>query len=79
MPLQPPETSTSEVTWTVNGRLSDNSITSFQVRVTVEGPQAETEGDACLQALVDTLGARFVGVTGTKGYTSYATRAMTPS
>jgi hypothetical protein len=49
------------------------------VKVTVEGPSQEAEGDACLQALVDLLGTRFAGVTGTKGFTAYTTRAMTPS
>lgn len=79
MPLNPPETSSSDTTWVVNGRLSANSVTSFQAHITVEGPSDEAEGDACLQALVDVLSTRFSGVTGTKGYTSYTTRAMSPS
>jgi hypothetical protein len=79
MPLDPPETSTSDTTWFVNGRYSANSVTSFQVKVTVEGPSQEAEGDACLQALVDLLGTRFAGVTGTKGFTAYTTRNMTTS
>ncbi|QTD96959.1 hypothetical protein [Streptomyces cyanogenus] len=79
MPLDPPQTSTSDVTWVVNGRYNANSVTSFQVHISVEGPSDEDEGDACLQALVDLLRTRFAGVTGTKGYTSYTTRAMTPS
>jgi hypothetical protein len=80
MPLNPPETSTSDIAWIVNGRYSPNSVTSFQVKVTVEGPSDEAEGDACLQALVDLLGSRFAGVAGTKAFTApYTTRAMTPS
>jgi hypothetical protein len=79
MPLNPPETSTSDIAWIVNGRYSPNSVTSFQLKVTVEGPSDEAEGDACLQALVDLLGSRFAGVNGTKAFTAYTTRAMTPS
>ncbi|MFI1767531.1 hypothetical protein ACH41H_36540 [Streptomyces sp. NPDC020800] len=79
MPLDPPQTSTSDITWVVNGRYSANSATSFQVHITTEGPSDEDEGDACLQALVDLLTTRFAGVSGTKGYTSYTTRNMTLS
>ena len=79
MPLDQPQTSTSDTTWVVNGRYSANSATTFQAHITVEGPSDEAEGDACLQALVDLLGTRFAGVTGTKGYTAYTTRNMTPS
>jgi len=79
MPLDSPQTSTSDVTWTVSGRYSANSVTSFQAHVTVEGPSDEAEGDACLQALVDLLSTRFPGVTATKGYTTYTTRGMTVS
>jgi hypothetical protein len=79
MPLAPPETSTSDIAWIVNGRYNANSVTSFQLHITVEGPSDEAEGDACLQALVDLLGTRFAGVAGTKGFTAYTTRAMTPS
>jgi len=77
MPLAPPETSSSDTTWVVNGRYSANSATTFQLHVTTEGPSDEAEGDACLQALVDLLSTRFASVTGTKGYTSYTTRNMT--
>lgn len=79
MPLDPPQTSSSDITWVVNGRYSANSSTSFQAHITVEGPSAEAEGDACLQALIDLLQTRFAGVTGTKGFTAYTTRNMTPS
>ena len=79
MPLDQPQTSTSDITWVVNGRYSANSATTFQAHITVEGPSDETEGDACLQALVDLLSTRFTGVTGTKGFTAYTTRNMTPS
>lgn len=79
MSLDPPETSTSDTTWFVNGRLNANSITSFQVSITVEGPSTESEGDALLQGLVDLLSTRYYGVNGTKGYTAYTTRNMTPS
>ena len=79
MPLQPPQTSTSDTTWIINGRLNANSITGFQVSITTEGPSTEAEGDALLQSLVDLLSSRYYGVTGTKGYTSYTTRNMTVS
>lgn len=79
MPLNPPETSSSDTTWVINGRYSANSVTSFQAHISVEGPSDEAEGDACLQALLDLLSTRFAGVTATKGYTSYTTRTMTLS
>lgn len=79
MPLDQPETTNSDTKWTINGRLNGNSATSFQVTISTEGPATEAEGDALLQALVDLLGSRYYGVTGTKGYTAYITRAMTPS
>ena len=79
MPLDPPQTSSSDTTWIVNGRYNANSITSFQVSISVEGPSTESEGDALLQDLVDLLSTRYYGVTGTKGYTAYTTRNMTLS
>ncbi|MEU1407109.1 hypothetical protein ABZ471_33015 [Streptomyces sp. NPDC005728] len=80
MPLDTPETTQSDVTWTASGRLNAQSTTSFQLHITTEGaPQTEAEGDALLQQLVDLLSTRFVGVTGTKGYTAYTTRNMTLS
>ncbi|MEU6552125.1 hypothetical protein ABZ915_17840 [Streptomyces sp. NPDC046915] len=79
MPLDPPQTSTGDTTWVVNGRYSAQSATTFQVHVTVEGPTDEAEGDACLQALVDVLSTRFASITGTKGFTAYTTRNMTLS
>ncbi|MEW2300286.1 hypothetical protein AB0958_09925 [Streptomyces sp. NPDC006655] len=79
MPLDPPQTSTSDTTWVINGRLNPNSVTAFQVSITTEGPATEAEGDALLQALVDLLSPKYTGVTGTKGYTAYTTRNMTPS
>ena len=79
MPLDPPQTSTSDTTWIVNGRYNANSITSFQVSISVEGPSTESEGDALLQDLVDLLSTRYYGVTGTKGYTAYTTRNMSLS
>ncbi|MYR84096.1 hypothetical protein GTY41_03835 [Streptomyces sp. SID685] len=79
MPLDPPQTSTSETTWIVNGRLSANSITSFQVSITVEGPGTESEGDQMLQDFVDLLSSRYYNVSGFKGYSAYTTRTMTTS
>lgn len=79
MPLDQPQTSNSDTTWVVNGRLNATSITGFQVSITVEGPSTESEGDALLQQFVDLLATRYYGVTGTKGYSAYTTRAMTPS
>lgn len=79
MPLEPPQTSSSDTTWIINGHLNATSVTGFQVSITVEGPSTESEGDALLQSLVDLLASRYYGVTGTKGYTSYTTRNMTTS
>lgn len=79
MPLDQPQTSTSETTWSISGRLSNSSATNFQVHITTEGPSTESEGDALLQALVDLLAPRYYSVTGTKGYTAYTTRNMTTS
>lgn len=79
MPLDQPQTSTNETTWTVNGRLSANSITAFQVNITVEGSSTESEGDALLQQLVDLLAPRYYNVSGFKGYYAYTTRNMLPS
>lgn len=79
MSLDPPQTSTSETTWIVNGRLNKDSLTGFQLSITTEGPSTEGEGDALLQALVDLLSPRYYNVTGTKGFTAYTTRNMTPS
>jgi hypothetical protein len=79
MPLDQPQTSNSDTTWVVNGRLNATSITGFQVTITVEGPSTESEGDALLQQFVDLLSSRYYGVTGTKGYSAYTTRNMTPS
>ncbi len=79
MPLDQPQTSNSDTTWVVNGRLNSTSITGFQVSITVEGPSTESEGDALLQQFVDLLATRYYGVTGTKGYSAYTTRNMTPS
>ena len=79
MPLDPPQTSNSDTTWIVNGRYNANTITSFQVSISVEGPSTESEGDALLQELVDLLSTRYYGVNGTKGYTAYTTRNMTAS
>lgn len=80
MPLDTPQTSQSDVTWTASGRYSAQSATTFQLHITTEGTaETEAEGDALLQALVDLLSTRFPGVTGTKGYTAYTTRAMTLS
>lgn len=79
MPLQPPQTSTSDTTWIVNGRYNVNSITGFQVAITVEGPSTESEGDALLQEFVDLLSSRYYDVTGTKGYSAYTTRNMAHS
>ena len=79
MPLDQPQTSTSDTTWIVNGHLNSTSVTGFQVSISVEGPSTESEGDALLQALVDLLAPRYYNVTGFKGYTSYTTRTMTVS
>jgi hypothetical protein len=79
MPLDTPQTSQGDTTWIVNGRYSNNSITAFQVSITVESPATENEGDALLQELVDLLGTRYPGVTGFKGYNAYTTRTMTRS
>jgi hypothetical protein len=79
MPLDQPQTSASDTTWIVNGRYNSNSITGFQVSITVEGPSTESEGDALLQEFVDLLSSRYYGVTGTKGYSAYTTRTMTHS
>lgn len=80
MPLDTPQTSQSDVTWIASGRLNAQSTTSFQLHITTEGtPATEAEGDDLLQQLVDLLSTKFTGVTGTKGYTSYTTRAMTLS
>lgn len=79
MPLDTPQTSTSDTTWTVNGHLNATSVTGFQVSISVEGPSTESEGDALLQALVDLLAPRYYNVTGFKGYSAYTTRTMTPS
>jgi hypothetical protein len=79
MPLEQPQTSNSDTTWVINGRLNANSVTGFQVSITTEGPSTESEGDTLLQGLVDLLSTRYYGVTGTKGYTSYTTRNMTAS
>jgi len=79
MPLDTPQTSTSDTTWTINGRLNSNSATSFQLSISTESPATESEGDALLQALVDLLAPRYYNVTGTKGFTAYTTRNMTTS
>ncbi|MET7479525.1 hypothetical protein ABZT17_34900 [Streptomyces sp. NPDC005648] len=79
MPLDAPQTSQSDTTWTVSGRYNANSVTAFQVSITVESSSTEAEGDALLQELVDLLTSRYAGVTGTKGFTAYTTRSMTPS
>lgn len=79
MPLDPPQTSNSETTWIINGHLNANSITSFQLAISVESASTEPEGDALLQDLVNLLAPRYYGVVGTKGYTAYTTRTMTPS
>ncbi|MFJ5644028.1 hypothetical protein [Streptomyces sp. NPDC093223] len=80
MPLEQPQTSTSDITWVVNGRVSASSATAFQVRITTEGtPDTEAEGDALLQAFMDLLASRYYQVNGAKGYTAYTTRNMTPS
>lgn len=80
MPLDTPQTSTSDVTWTVTGRYNSQSATSFQLHITTEGGAgSEAEGDDFLQQLVDVLSARFPSVAGTKGFTSYTTRNMTTS
>lgn len=79
MPLDQPQTSTSETAWTINGRLNASSATGFQLTITTEGPSTESEGDALLQSLVDLLAPRYYGVSGFKGYNAYTTRTMTPS
>ncbi|WDO09968.1 hypothetical protein ME763_32275 [Streptomyces murinus] len=79
MPLGQPETSNSETTRIVNGRLNSTSITAFQVSITVEGPGTESEGDQLLQEFVDLLSSRYYGVNGFKGYSAYTTRNMTTS
>jgi hypothetical protein len=79
MPLDQPQTSTSDITWVVNGRLNSSSITGFQVSISVEGSSTESEGDALLQQLVDLLSSRYYGVAGFKGYSAYTTRTMLPS
>ncbi|MFJ9374443.1 hypothetical protein [Streptomyces sp. NPDC101455] len=79
MPLDPPQTSNSDTTWIINGRLNKDSLTGFQLSITTEGPSTESEGDALLQALVDLLSPRYFNVAGTKGFTAYTTRNMAPS
>ncbi|MFE2469700.1 hypothetical protein [Streptomyces mirabilis] len=80
MPLDPPQTSTSDTTWIINGKYSAQSATTFQLSITTEGgSNAEAEGDAFHQQLVDVLSAHFPGVVGTKGYTSFTSRTMQPS
>jgi|KBSMisStandDraft_5_1062788.scaffolds.fasta_scaffold5148307_1 hypothetical protein len=79
MPLDPPQTSASDTTWVINGRLNANSVTGFQTTITVEGPSTEAEGDALLQDLLDLLSTRYYNVVGTKGFTAYTTRNMTRS
>jgi hypothetical protein len=79
MPLGQPQTSNSDTTWVINGHLNANSVTGFQTTITVEGPSTEAEGDALLQDLVDLLSTRYYNVTGTKGFTAYTTRVMSPS
>lgn len=79
MPLAQPETSTSDTTWVVNGRYRSNTVTAFQISITVESASTETEGDALLQEFVDLLASRYYNVTGTKGYNAYTTRNMTVS
>lgn len=79
MPLDTPQTSTSETTWVINGRLNGTSATGFQLTITTEGSSTESEGDALLQSLVDLLAPRYYGVSGFKGYSAYTTRTMTPS
>jgi hypothetical protein len=79
MPLDQPQTSTSETTWIINGHLNATSATGFQLSITTEGPSTESEGDSLLQALVDLLAPRYYNVAGFKGYNAYTTRAMTPS
>jgi hypothetical protein len=79
MPLDQPQTSTSETTWIINGRLNSTSATGFQLTINTEGPSTESEGDALLQGLVDLLAPRYYGVNGFKGYNAYTTRNMTTS
>lgn len=80
MPLDTPQTTQSDTTWTLSGRVSDQSTTSFQLHITTEGtPTSEAEADALLQSLVDLLSPRFAGVSATKGFTAYTTRNMTTS
>lgn len=79
MPLDQPQTSVSETTWTINGHLDANSATGFQLTITTEGPSTESEGDALLQSLVDLLAPRYYSVSGFKGYNAYTTRTMTTS
>jgi len=79
MSLDQPQTSTSDITWVVNGRLNSSSVTGFQVSINVEGSSTESEGDALLQQLVDLLSSRYYGVSGFKGYSAYTTRTMLPS
>ena len=79
MPLDPPQTSNSDTTWIINGRYNSTTITGFQVAITVESSATESEGDALLQELVNLLAPKYYNVTGTKGYTAYTTRNMTPS
>lgn len=79
MPLDQPQTSTSETTWIINGRLNGTSATGFQLTITTEGPSTESEGDALLQSLVDLLAPRYYSVNGFKGYNAYTTRNMTTS
>ncbi|MET9123024.1 hypothetical protein [Streptomyces sp. NPDC004528] len=80
MPLSQPDTSQSDTTWTVTGKYSERSATTFQLQIVTEGgADAEEEGDAFLQQLVDVLAGRFPSVAGTKSFTSLTTRGMTPS
>ncbi|MGW4876531.1 hypothetical protein ACWEPI_08245 [Streptomyces sp. NPDC004262] len=80
MSLDQPQTSTSDITWVVNGRVSAASATAFQVKITTEGtPDTEAEGDALLQALVDLLSPRYHQVNGIKGFTAYTTQNMLKS
>ncbi|MEU0039097.1 hypothetical protein [Streptomyces sp. NPDC006333] len=79
MPLDPPQTSTSDTTWVINGRLNASSVTGFQTTIFVEGLSTEGEGDALLQDLVDLLSTRYYNVVGIKGFTAYTTRNMTKS
>ena len=79
MPLDQPQTTQGDTTWIVNGRYRANSLTSFQVAISVEGPSTESEGDALLQELVDLLASRYSNVNGMKSYTANTMRNMLPS